>query len=574
MSKRNRVITARLFLWVALLIGIPLFLRMPPWCDLTLYDEAAANLLAGGVHYRDVFDTNLPGFVWLLTTLRFLFGSSLEVVRLVDLGVVAGIVAIADRLAAAGGASRPARASAITAAAWFYPFTSEFNHAQRDVWMLLPALSAVLLRVKGIGHRPRFRSAFLQGILWGVAVWIKPHVLIPALCVWAASLGPTIRTQGCRACLRDAVGLLAGGLLLGGLGLALLIASGSWPAFVEVFTFWNTGYARVMWIEFPERIENHFKYFAPWTYGQLIAWPVALLSIVDGLSKRVLISARIPASLWSKPTDETCRASRLLFSALYLGWTAQALVTQRGFHYVHVPEILLLFFIAATQGYRLGWVMISWCILTGIVIGLGYHPDQTLPAGRVLKSDPNIWCVRHPVMDLKRLAEWPGCFRFDATEAEFTARRQRLAMIRDFFPANNWDELRELAEELRRREVTDGDVIAWDDAPHAVYRLVPTRPGFRFMHVRAMMSLGPEQEETILEELAVALPKARYVVSDLQRVGFEDPTEIADRNAVGSDLLPPSLHARVRARFPFTLPVVFRTREGRGRYLIHAVEAE
>ena len=60
----------------ALAAGVPLFLRMPPWCDLTLYDVAAQNLLRGGVHYRDVFDTNLPGFVWVLAALQSVLGRS------------------------------------------------------------------------------------------------------------------------------------------------------------------------------------------------------------------------------------------------------------------------------------------------------------------------------------------------------------------------------------------------------------------------------------------------------------------------------------------------------------------
>ncbi|HEY1190874.1 MAG TPA: hypothetical protein VGE74_24800, partial [Gemmata sp.] len=48
-----------------LVAAVPLFLAMPPWCDVTLYQMAARNVLQGGVHYRDIFDTNLPGFVWL-----------------------------------------------------------------------------------------------------------------------------------------------------------------------------------------------------------------------------------------------------------------------------------------------------------------------------------------------------------------------------------------------------------------------------------------------------------------------------------------------------------------------------
>lgn len=566
MNERISVTTARLVTVVALIVGVPQFLRMPPWCDLTLYDVAAANLLAGGVHYRDVFDTNLPGFVWLLTAIRFLFGESVEVVRLIDLGIVVGIVQAADRLAAAGGADRSARVWAVAAAAWFYPFISEFNHAQRDVWMLWPALAATSLRIRtlGAGKGPSFRSAWLQGTLWGVAVWIKPHVVVPALLVWLASLHALRRRVGTRGCLRDFAGLLLGGAGLGILGVSLLAASGSWPAFVEVFTFWNAGYVAVMWQELPERIVNHFKYFAPWTYFQVVAWPVALLSIVEGFGLRV------PASkLWVKPENDDARTARLLFAVLYLGWSLQALLTQRGFHYVHVPEILLLFFVVATQRRPLGVAAILWCIATSIIVGMGWHADEALPQGRVFESDSNVWCVRHPIADPKRLREWTGCFHLELSERESMKRRQRLALVRDFFPANDWDQLCELAEELRRRGVRDGELLAWHDAPHAVYRLVPTRPGFRFMHVRAMMAVGPEQEACIHAELVAALPHVRYVVSDLMRVGYEDPDEIGDRTAAGPDLLPPSLRADLRMQFPYAMPAVFRTNDGRGRYVLH-----
>src|SRR4051794_30443222 len=54
--------------------GVPLFLRMPLWADPIQYDIAARNVLRGGMHYRDVFDVNLPGMVWLHAAIRGLFG--------------------------------------------------------------------------------------------------------------------------------------------------------------------------------------------------------------------------------------------------------------------------------------------------------------------------------------------------------------------------------------------------------------------------------------------------------------------------------------------------------------------
>src|SRR5688572_21534836 len=130
---------------VALVVGLPLFLRSPPWCDITLYQMAARNLLRGGAHYRDVFDTNLPGFVWALTAITSVFGFSVVALRAVDLLVVLGVVLLVDRIAKWGGAPPAARWWAFAGAALFYPFTVEMAHVQRDTWMALPGMAAVAL---------------------------------------------------------------------------------------------------------------------------------------------------------------------------------------------------------------------------------------------------------------------------------------------------------------------------------------------------------------------------------------------------------------------------------------------
>src|SRR5580704_13900981 len=70
---------------VFLIVGIPLFLRMPLWCDATLHEISARNMLSGGVHYRDVFDTNPPAFGWMLCAVRVTLGPTSEALRFVDL---------------------------------------------------------------------------------------------------------------------------------------------------------------------------------------------------------------------------------------------------------------------------------------------------------------------------------------------------------------------------------------------------------------------------------------------------------------------------------------------------------
>src|SRR5712692_3196119 len=79
--------------WTALcgflLLCLPLFVCLPLWADVTLYDLAARSVLRGGVHYRDIFDTNLPGMLWLHLAVRAALGWSTEALRLVDISVFA-----------------------------------------------------------------------------------------------------------------------------------------------------------------------------------------------------------------------------------------------------------------------------------------------------------------------------------------------------------------------------------------------------------------------------------------------------------------------------------------------------
>ncbi|MBN9119732.1 MAG: hypothetical protein J0I06_11340, partial [Planctomycetes bacterium] len=111
-----------------LVAGVPLFLCMPPWNDVTLHDMVARTMLRGGVHYRDVFDTNLPGIDWSMAAVRYLFGRSYEVLRAVDLVVIGATVAVLCGFVRRCGGTGYAVAWFVTAAVLFYPFQSEFTH--------------------------------------------------------------------------------------------------------------------------------------------------------------------------------------------------------------------------------------------------------------------------------------------------------------------------------------------------------------------------------------------------------------------------------------------------------------
>src|SRR5947209_4566754 len=78
-----------------LLLGLPLFICMPLGFDVTLHDLCARNLLQGGIHYRDTFETNLPGMDWLHAAVRTCLGWRSETLRVVDFLIIAGVIGFA-----------------------------------------------------------------------------------------------------------------------------------------------------------------------------------------------------------------------------------------------------------------------------------------------------------------------------------------------------------------------------------------------------------------------------------------------------------------------------------------------
>jgi hypothetical protein len=523
-------------LLAALVAGVPPFLRMPPWADLTLYDVAAQNLLRGGVHYRDVFDTNLPGFVWALTAVRTIVGPSWEAIRAVDLLVVGGAAWLLAELVRRSGGGPAAQTWLLAGAAVYYPFSPEINHAQRDVWMLLPAVGATLLRVRraDAGRSLTFAGGVLEGAVWGLAVWFKPHALPVCACVWLA----TVR----RGWLADAAGYLVGGGAVGAAGVLVLVATGTWPAFVEVFTVWNQSYFGRTWDELWFRMPLELVYFPPWSY----AHPVAVLLSIWKLTRR----------------DRAGRA----VAALYLGWLIQAAILQRHIPYVHVPEILLMLAVFAVCRWPAVPLAVAWLAVLPLVA----DPPAPLAGRGAQPTRHGGWRTRHPATDPERMNLWADCWR--PVPARDAARRMdAVALVDRFHGAATWGELAEVAGFLRGQGVRDGELICWDDSPHALYLDLGLRPGFRFQHVHQMRGNDEASRQRVDDELAAALPGARFVVGDLRFVAGTDPPGIGDWTDSGPDLLPPGLNPGYRERFPFDRPAVFRSAGGRGRYVVYAV---
>ncbi|WP_439621532.1 hypothetical protein [Gemmata sp.] len=589
---------ARAVTAVALLAGLPLYLRMPLWCDLTLYDLAARNVLTGGVHYRDVFDTNLPGFVWLLACIRAVIGFGAFGLRCVDLAIVTAVVALIDRLARRGGATPASRWWAVAGAALLYPFAVEMAHCQRDTWMALPVLGAVLLRLKRGGEvapGERFWRAALEGVLWALAVWIKPHVVLIAGPVWLVTAWRLAGDAPVRwkAVAADLLGNVAGGAVIGAAGVGVLVATGTWGEFWEVVTWWAPQYAELGRSERANRVDQELHWFPPWSLWLVPTLPLALLSVLDavpwvGLAAPLAarpgpVGRLLPWWLWDRTAGPAERFARGTVAVLWLVWAFQSFYVQRGFMYVHMAETLIMFGLWAMHRWSMPFVVLVWLALTSTLwLAADANPDLHARLMTVARHDglgtgddpdKERYLVRHPLANPDRMRCWAACWRPDLTDHERNALWDQIKRIQDHEASPGWVELEEVAAFLRAKGVKDGELLAWHDSPHALYLTMNLKPGIRYMHTNTAVSIGPDAQNRVMWELGQREGAARYAVSDLKWANLgRDPEKDAERlgpPASATDLLPAGLLPWHRRVFPFNQKTVFRSGGGHGRYVVH-----
>ena len=132
-------------------------------------------------------------------------------------------------------------------------------------------------------------------------------------------------------------------------------------------------------------------------------------------------------------------------------------------------------------------------------------------------------------------------------------------------------ELGAVADFLKSQNVKDRELIAWHDSPHALYTVLGIEPGIRFMHLSTMQAMGGWSEESsqyrrVRQEVALAIPTAKFVVSDLHRV--TDQRGIA-LHILGDDGLSRAIPDWQKRQFPMDLPILYRSPNG--RYLVHQI---
>ncbi len=514
----------------------PLFLAMPLTADTVLYDLEARNLVEGGVQYRDIFEPNLPGVVWLHAAIRTLLGTSSEAMRIADLLIFSGIVWLLARWVRSLGGSKAVQVWTAVVLYWFYFCLSDWCHCQRDTWMLLPGLLAF-----GFRHRQTVRIAagetrgavltgwaLAEGACWGLAFWLKPFIAVPALCCWMAS---TVWHGKRRLAAIDFAGLICGGLLAGLLGVAWLCHNGAWPYFLETFLEWNPEYlaARAKQWSFQRVLVMARVSLYPWLLLHVVAVPVAVSVVVRALRAK-------PASSMG------ARCRLVLFAAFYLGWLLQACCLQHPFDYIQAPAIVLA---------------ISLLIGAAVAAHRADPHRNRLPLLAATAAFVVLALLASPVWQPARLGCWWNC----VTQGSTPAVRDRLGRFRS---PEYWRQLDEIVKYLRNRHVSDGQVTCLNVNLVDVYSQLELRPSTRYVFLEELMDLFPTRHALIEQTLADS--RQRYVVTDLLAAGLS----LEEATAVGPDgpaAPPPAFPRNLDGQYPWSHRVVFRS----GRFMVHVV---
>ena len=425
-------------------------------------------MLKGGTLYRDIVEPNLPGVVWVHLGLRSLVGWSSEAIRVADLTLFGITVFLLSQLISGSGrnqqgASRPWAFAACCVL--FYITRNEWCHCQRDVWMLLPVSAAMCIRLRSEPVRSSF-STLAEGVFWGTAFWIKPHVAIPALAVIIAD---SVFVSGWRNRMQHVLFIVVGGLIAAAPGIVWLVATGAWEHFLEMMLEWNpeylaTGKERRTW----DRVGFMLMRFYPWWLVHVVAVPTAV------------------ATLWRLSQAASSDQSRnaVVLSVLYLAWLCQTFLLQHALDYIHVPEILLAICVLAVYPWQVIMPIRRFAVVAMLFLGI----------------------LAAPQFQQGRITVWLRCLQEGSTP------EIRGTLAQGNYP--NWQDIDRVRRFLADQGVRDGDVACLNVHSVHLHKELHVQPATRYWSINCLLTMYPSRYEQIMNAVYDSDP--RYIVNELQ----------------------------------------------------------
>ena len=509
-------------------VAVPIFLRMPLTNDAELFDLHARMLASGKVLYQDILEPNLPGVIWIHSVVRAVAGQSSEALRGFDLLVFGGLMAMSYRWLRNSGISRSGGTATVLSASVFYLSGSEWIHCQRDTWMLAVAMLAATLRCYSLSNRENQSTpqigliSTIEGLIWGIGIWLKPYTILVTIAVWVV----TVRRNGSlRLAAIDSVGILTGGLLAGLAGIGWMAGTGCLTAFLEQSREWNPHYFTARSAQWTlDRFIPMAIRFLPW----MLLHPIAVL--VSFSRMKFVLANR--GSEFRAADDASLRSNML--AAIYLAWCVHMFLLQHLFDYVHAPGVLLAILVAAD------WLA-RW-----------KHPGAARFFACSFAVSAVLLC---PYLDTERIDNWKPAIAGKPT----TELRDQFAC----FENPNRADMEAVAEFLKSKGASDGDVICFNSDLVSLYRRLNFMPPTKFIYVHEIAVYVPSAANTILQ--TVLQSGHRYVVTDMLTSGtvaegFRSATREGNQHA--------PVHLENSAGvYPWGQPVVFRA----GWYLVHEI---
>jgi hypothetical protein len=581
---------ATIVLLVIAIAGLPLFLCRGQTIDSTFFDVCAHVVLSGKRPYEELFLHGPPGMLWPYALIRSVGGWRVETLRAVDITIVMLELALCISLGLRGSGHAAARLWTFAILLGFYMSTTEWSHCETDVWMFLPAMLALYLRVERVQRLKREEETasgvlvtILEGILWGLAFLMKPYVIIPAACAWLAGMAALIRAGvPARRMIVDLAAVVLGGLLVGAGTVAWLLASGNWKGFWSAL-LWNQDYLeRRMYLiaHYKPMIEKLW----PWSLVQLAAIPAALHSI---------------ARQWMGREDENGLV-RSIVSAAYLGFVFEANLLQQQFDYHLVPIVFLgIALLAGTRFLRLyialgfglwvGTSFLCWLLIPnaihhdfwreqmrsalwpGAIIGFCWFAGD-----RIIRPITVIACLawlvaHHPLLSAEKRVAWTQVWHEGSTP------QIRNVLNEEDYSAPDWVELKRVADYLRQRGVGDRELLCYSFSAVPLYTQLHVQPATRFVLLWSMIAYFRHHLKDMAREVADS--PARFVVNDLRMLGLtpqeakevipaDMPLTLRNLSAILQKMFPEQRPILTfRGEYPWSEPMVFHT----GQYVVHEV---